>query len=104
MRPPTVFATAAHQKTMNEKMYSAQVRSGPQLQWKVPLQTGINVTVGRGATVFLAPPTDQAIDPSTLSYGGLYFVTDLAHELVVTENTGIIGTTTMQGMKPGYNK
>jgi hypothetical protein len=97
-------ATAANIKTMAEKMYSAQARGGPQLQWKVPLQTGINVTVGRGAKVTLAPPTDLAIDPNSVGTNGVYFVTDLAHELVVTDLGDVVGTTTMQGLLGGYGK
>jgi len=97
-------ATAAFNKTMAEKMRSAQARGGPQLQWKVPLQTGINVTVGRGATVLLAPPTDQTIDLNSISTNGIYFVTDLAHELVVTDLGDVVGTTTMQGLLGGLSK
>ncbi len=97
-------ATAAFNKTMKEKMYSAQARGGPQLQWKVPLQTGINVTVGRGARVLLAPPTDLPVDLNSIGTNGLYFVTDLAHELVVTELGDVVGTTTFQGLLGGYGK
>jgi hypothetical protein len=96
-------ATAPHNKTINEKIYSAQARGGPQIQFKVPLQSGINSTVGKGVTLYLMPPGgDFPKSEDAYSTGGLYLVTDLAHELVTGDNNEIIGTTTMQAIRGGY--
>lgn len=99
-------ATAPHNKTMEERLYSAEARGGPQLRWNVPLQTGINVTVGKGADVALVPPTGDLFSTSPIknSMSGSYLVTDLVHELIHKGNAEITGTTTMQGIKGGYSQ
>jgi hypothetical protein len=99
----TPNSQAPHNKTMAERLLSANARNGPQLELKVPLQTGINVTVGKGITANLLPPAgDTGTNPFSYSTSGWYLVTDLCHELL-GENQQMVGTTTMQCIKGGFN-
>lgn len=76
-------ATAPFTKTPGEAGYSGAVKGAAQLVMKVPLQTGINVTVGLGIYAYLLPggvfstAGSQIID----NLSGPWLVTDLVHEL-----------------------
>lgn len=96
-------ATAPHNKTMQEKMYSSAQRGSPHLKIKVPLQTGINVTVGKGIDVTLTPPSvDGSGNPYSYSLNGKWLCTDLVHELVIGSDSSCIGTTTLQNIKGSF--
>ena len=84
-------------KTGGQRGYAASVRDAPQLVMKVPLQTGINVTVGKGIYAYLLPPTGVPgggiIGADTLT--GSWLVTDLVHE-VYTDQRQASATTVFQ--------
>lgn len=94
-------ATAPDQKTMSEVRFSSKVRSGHQLLVKVPMQTGINSTIGKGITVTLMPPSgdDLNANPYNYSFSGAWLVTDICHELQ-TDGKQMAGTTTLQCLRP----
>jgi hypothetical protein len=91
-------ANAPWRKTAEERAFSASSRGGPQIEVQVPLQTGINVTVGKGFEVQLLPSGGG--NPFRNSASGLYLATDLVHVLE-GDNEQSKGTTTIQGLKPG---
>lgn len=94
--------TAPDTKTMGERLYSANARSGPQLVIKVPLQTGINVTVGQGIDVRLIPPVGDVNAFNIFNYNmnGIWLVTDLCHE-VHNDTKMMNGVTVLQCVKGG---
>jgi hypothetical protein len=88
-------------KAMGEQSYAAEVKNGPQLKIKVPLQTGFFATVGKSITAFLLPPVgDFPGNIHSYSLSGLWLVKDLVHELY-TDNRDVKGTTTMQLIRGG---
>lgn len=89
-------------KTEQERLYSATAKAGPQYRIKVPLQRGINVTVGNGIFAELLPPIGDTNNMVRNPAGGLMLVTDLTHE-VYTDNRLVKGTTTFKCIKPGLN-
>lgn len=88
-------------KTEIERAYLEYVRNQPQYSIKVPLQLGINTTVGKGINVKLLPPSgDLNTIQKTGLHGGLMFVTDLVHE-IENANKLVLGTTTYQTILKG---
>jgi hypothetical protein len=89
-------------KIESERSFAANVKAGPQYNIRVPLQLGIECTVGKGATFNLLPPVgDQGVmgyDPN----GGLMLLTDLMHE-VWNDLREVRGTTTFQAMKGSFS-
>ncbi len=88
-------------KAIAENAFGAEVRDGPMMTVKVPIQTGINVTVGRGCYLRLIPPLgdlDEPEGPDRMS--GLYMIADLAHELFLDDRQ-MNATTTFQCYKVG---
>jgi len=88
--------TAPFTKT-GEKSYSAIVKDSPQLVLKVPLQTGLNVTVGGGIWAQLTPPSG-GINTAGYLLAGAWMVTDLVHE-IFTDMRDSQATTSMQCVK-----
>ena len=90
-------------KTEAERAYLEYVKGQPQYSIKVPLQLGINTTVGKGIFVKLVPPSGDLNTPQTTGqHGGLMWVTDLVHE-IENANKQVLGTTTYQTiLKEGY--
>ena len=87
-------AIAPFTKTVGEGWFSAQVRNGPQLALKVPLQTGLNVTVGKGINASLLPPsTGPIINTGILNLN--WMVCDLCHE-IYQDDRELNATTNMQ--------
>ena len=78
------------------RYYALCLKSQPQYLVKVPLQTGINITVGLGAYLDLLPVSISQPHPDT----GLYLVTDLFHECH-NDLRIVNGTTTFQALKTG---
>lgn len=94
--------TAMFNKTMGERMYSANARNGPQLTIKVPMQTGLEATVGRKIDVQLMPPTGDLETLSTVnnSMSGDWLVKDLMHE-VYNDNREVNATTVIHSLRGG---
>ncbi len=97
----TPDSNAPWRKTIGERKFSASSRGGPQIELQVPLQTGINVTVGRGITAQLLPSGSDmlGINPFRNSASGGYLVTDLVHALTGRKEQAV-GTTTIEGIMP----
>lgn len=93
--------TAPWTKTPGEKAYSAFVRGAPCLILKVPLQTGLNTTVGVGIWAYLVPPTGDLTNFNQNSYllSGAWLVTQLCHELFTDVTMEAPGTTTIRATK-----
>lgn len=89
-------------KTERERLYAATAKSGPRIKVKVPIQGGVNCTVGRGVYLDLVPPTgdDNSVRPNL--YKGNWLVIDLTHEV---KNYGEVyeATTTMNCIRGGVN-
>lgn len=68
-------------KSEAEQLYNALIKNGPTITVKVPIQSGIQCTVGKGADLKLLPPVGDVnqIGPNMAS--GLYLITDLMHYL-----------------------
>jgi hypothetical protein len=78
------------------KWYALCLKSQPQYLVKVPLQTGINITVGKGVDIQLLPNRISKAHPDS----GLHMITDLVHE-VHNDLRVVNGTTTFQSIKTG---
>jgi hypothetical protein len=95
--------TAPDTKTIAEQNYAAEVRNGPQLRIKVPLQTGLNATVGQSIWCDLLPPVGDLLNTNLAQHkmSGKWLVKDLCHELY-TDKRDVKGTTTMQLIRGGF--
>lgn len=91
-------SSAPFTKTIAEKALSAATKDRPQITVKVPLQSGITVTVGNQANYQLLPVTSNVTIPSVNPLSGNWLVAHLTHNLVTTANK-VSGTTTMQSIK-----
>jgi hypothetical protein len=83
-------------KSEQEQATAAEAKNGPQLKLKVPLQTGIDVTVGNLITCSLIGP----VGPNFSTYqqnpmSGTWCVKDICHELY-TDKREVNATTVMQ--------
>jgi len=86
--------------TGKDAAYQSQIVDGPQITIKVPLQTGILCTVGKGVTISLIPPTgDYYGGPSFERNNGNKLVADLCHTLEASE-VGMTGTSTFRLVSP----
>ena len=83
-----------------QNMFQAQVKDSVNYYIKVPIQTGINVTVGRGFTAKLIPPTGD-LNKGTSLIGGLMLAADVCHEAVFTDAL-VQGTTSIRGVQINY--
>lgn len=86
-------------KTEAERLYREIAKSGPVITIKVPIQSGINCTVGKGATLNLLPPMGD-VQKMTSDVSGQYLITDLCHSLAADDRM-MNATTTMQCMRGG---
>ena len=89
-------------KTERERVYAAAAKDGPKLTVKVPIQGGINCTVGKGVFLKLIPAMGDQNDVKLSAAGGMALITDLCHELSAQDKQ-VNGTTTFQTMKGGLN-
>jgi hypothetical protein len=71
----------------------------PKYLVRVPLKTGLNITVGEGCTLDLQPT--HANPNSKNPHSGDYFITDLVHE-VHNDLREVNGTTTFNALMKGY--
>lgn len=86
-------------KSEAERLYAALVKNGPQLTVKVPIQSGINCTVGKGAHLKLIPPAgDLNLEFSQMS--GLYLITELCHD-AYADTRMVNATTTFRAARGG---
>lgn len=90
-------------KAERESLYQALVMNGPLLTIKVPIQTGILCTVGKGITAKFIPPMGDQNTASKYSAGGEMLVLDLVHELHLDDRM-MNGTTSMKCAKGGEAK
>lgn len=90
--------------TEREKLYQATVKNGPQWLIKVPIQSGLKVTVGKGIYAKLMPPVGDATSPvfSAEQTGDQMLVVDICHE-VHNDDKMMAGTTTMRCVKGGFS-
>jgi len=89
-------------KAMPEQAFAAEVKNGPQMKLKVPLQTGLEATVGSSINISLLPPVGDFFGGvGRNSQSGTWLVKDLVHELY-TDKRDVKGTTTMQLVRGGY--
>ncbi len=94
-------ATAPFTKTSGEETYSAACKDSAGLVLQVPMQTGLNVTVGKGIWAQLLPPIGIAAGAGNINtylLNGPWCVTDLVHE-IYTDERERQATTTMQCLK-----
>jgi hypothetical protein len=89
-------------KTEAERVYAAAAKDGAKWTIKVPIQSGINCTVGQGIFCRLLPAMGDQDQAILAASGGLMLVTDLCHELYAGDKT-VNGTTIFQTMKGGLN-
>lgn len=86
-------------KSEKEQLYNAVIKNGPVITVKVPIQSGINCTVGKGVYLDLLPPTGD-INVGTHSAKGQYLVMNLMHELFYDDRL-VNATTTMACARGG---
>lgn len=89
-------------KSEKEQLYNALVKNGPVITVKVPIQSGINCTVGQGVFLDLLPHVGD-LNSGTSSVKGMYLVKDLMHELFL-DNRLVQATTTMACCRGGTNE
>lgn len=85
---------------VEQNMFQAQVKDSVNYYIKVPIQSGINITVGKGAHASLLPPVGD-LDKGRQLIGGLMLVADVCHECIFTD-TIVQGTTTFRGVTISY--
>lgn len=85
---------------VQENMFKAQVKDAPQYLIKVPIQTGLNATVGRGVRAKLLPPNgDGSKGAQRLPEN--FLVADLCHECFFDKRE-VQATTTLRIVALGY--
>lgn len=96
----TVIPKENLRNTGADMAYQAKVVDGPQVTIKVPIQTGISCTVGKGVSISLIPPTGDYTGGNAFErLNGNKLVADLCHTVEMGEQ-GMIGTTTMRLVTP----
>jgi len=69
-------------------------QNGPMMRVKVPVQSGMYVTVGKGVQLNLLPPMGDFDGYGSSDMSGQYLVTEVCHELQLV-NKSVQATTTM---------
>jgi hypothetical protein len=89
---PSIDFTSIIEKT---RWYAHCLKSRPQYLVKIPLNSGINITVGEGCELTFTPLHSS---PNQLNKAnGLYLITDLVHE-VHRDLRKVLGTTTINAL------
>jgi len=93
-------ASAPYLKTIAEKALSAATKNRPQVTVRVPLQSGIVVTVGNQVNYQLLPITSDitGFSATVNPLSGTYMVAHLTHQLLITYKKSS-GVTIMQSIK-----
>ncbi len=81
-----------------EVAFRAKVKDGVNYLIKVPIQGGIDCTVGKGITALLVPPQGDQKKAGAQTVGGLMLVADLCHECYFDQRT-VQGTTTFRAVQ-----
>lgn len=89
-------------KSEAEQLYQALIKNGPTITVKVPIQSGIQCTVGKGANLKLLPPVGDVNNIGPNMASGMYLITDLMHYLV-SDDRQCTGTTIFQAARGGLN-
>lgn len=84
-----------------QNMFQAQVKDSVNYFIKVPIQSGINVTVGKGINAKLLPPVGDLPSGYNLT-GGLMLAADVCHECYFDARE-VQGTTTMRAVQIRFN-
>jgi hypothetical protein len=87
-------------KSEAEQLYSALVKNGPGITVKVPIQSGIQCTVGKGADLKLLPPVGDVNEIGPNMASGMYLITDLMHYLC-SDDRQMTGVTIFQAARGG---
>ena len=82
-------------KSEAEQLFMALHKNGPCVTVKVPIQSGIYCTVGKGVDLKLLPPVGDVNDIGPNLAAGKYLVTDLMHYLA-SDDRQLTGVTVMQ--------
>lgn len=89
--------TDGSNNTEKERLYAALTKNGPCITVKVPIQSGMQVTVGKGVKLNLLPPTGDMNTGRNLASGN-YLVHSLCHNLTTDDRT-VNATTTLSCAK-----
>lgn len=87
-------------KSEAEQLYGALIKNGPGLTVKVPIQSGIQCTVGKGADLRLLPPVGDVNEIGPNMASGMYLITDLMHYLC-SDDRQMTGVTIFQCARGG---
>lgn len=87
-------------KAEAEQLYQALIKNGPTITVKVPIQSGIQCTVGKGADLKLLPPVGDVNNIGPNMASGMYMITDLMHYLC-SDDRQMTGVTIFQAAKGG---
>ena len=85
---------------VDQNLFQAQVKDSVNYYIKVPIQSGINVTAGKGFTAKLLPPVGDLNQGRSLT-GGLMLAADVCHEFTF-KDTLVQGTTSIRGVQLNY--
>lgn len=88
-------------KAESEQLYNALIKNGPVITVKVPIQSGIECTVGQGVFLDLLPPVGD-VNFGRNSAKGMYLVKDLMHECYFDDRL-VNATTTMACARGGLD-
>lgn len=99
-------STQPSNKAGEENYYTAAVKNGPGVTVQVPIQTGLNCTVGKGVYLILQPPTGDITSAGAAfndnDSTGMYLVWDLVHSLDLDDRI-MPGTTVLRCVKGGFS-
>lgn len=95
--------TDTSEKTERERLYAATAKAGPRLNIKVPIQGGVNCTVGKGIYASLVPPVGESefVNMTPNYYKGMWLVIDLMHSLSLDSTNLYNATTTLKCIRGG---
>lgn len=93
-------ATDQGMNAVKENMFQAQVKDSVNYYIRVPIQTGINVTVGKGVDAKLLPPSGD-LNKVYNAVGGMMLVADVCHECFF-DSRERQGTTIFRGVQISY--
>lgn len=86
--------------TEQERLYRAMIGNGPALTVKVPIQSGILCTVGKGADLKLLPAIGDLDNVYPNSMSGMYLITQLCHDCAADDRM-VQATTTFECVRGG---
>ena len=87
---------------VQQNMFQAQLKDSVNYYIKVPIQGGINVTVGKGFTAKLLPPVGDLNMSIRSRIGGLMLACDVHHECYFDQRERQ-ATTNIRGVQINYN-